>query len=784
MLDLQLWAFAPGGSEATILPRPIKVEASMVLSDVGSMTVTYPMTEPGHELLDGYCDVELRRLEDGDWICPPQGRFLVVDRQTDPVQESVMPTRTYTLVSWSWLTSGVLQSRTDILDSSGNREFVDMSPAEVVTTLIAEATTAGFCDTFTVDNQATTGGWAPSYAPGKAVSDILSESRDQGFLEWLMMPDADGCGRKLVLYDTVGTDLSAGDNPVTLRVGRDLVQAPSKVSMRDLAPSVLVAGDEQHYLELTNPGADLPYGFMQTYVSAAGVKDLGALEVVAQARLDKGATVRAELTRQVVFETAEWLPLRDYNLGDTVLAPDDQGQMAPLRVRQITLTFDGNRWGGNLVLGDRFSERTLALDRKVRQLTAPSVWGGGRNPATPAPPIMDNTTPPVSSALTATSKLGTVTLTWNGKDENGADVSAGFDHAEAERDTSGSFTSPVTVGTFGSRGKIDDAGLTIGTTYYYRLVIVNAAGVRAAGGAAVAVTAVGVKGPDLEANSVTANKMDVGELSAISADLGTIIAGEVNAIDINGSYITGSLFRTASSGKRLEISNTSGSGGAHGIGFVGSGNDGYLTFTDSSLTLRAPSTGVGNGTLTLSDSISLTGRGGASITVYGNAGGFSITDGSSYVNSSGINVSGTVSSGAVSTGSVSCSGDVSGGSVHAGPLYSSSTPSTSGSPAGIGTGGRIVIVSSSKRNKKRISNLKSPERVLDLRPVNYEYRAEGIRRIGVIAEEVAEVLPELVYLGDDGLPESVMYQSIGVMLIPLVRDLRARLEALEAQHAA
>lgn len=754
-MDLfQLWAFAPGGDQPTILPQPMKVDAGFVLSDVSSMTITYPLDAPGHEMLDGYCDVELRYLSGGAWVCPPQGRFLVADWQTDPVQESVQPTRTYTLVSWSWLLSGVLQSRTDILDSSGNREFINQSPAEVVATLVAEASAAGFCNTFTVDNLVATGGWAPSYAPGKAVSDILSESRDQGFLEWLIQPDAESCGRKLVLYDTVGVDRSVGDNPVTLRIGRDLVQAPSKRSMRDMAPSTLVAGDDQHYLELTNPGADLPYGMMQTYVSAAGITDLGALQTVAQARLDKGATVRAELTRQVTFDTAAFLPFLNYSLGDTILAPNDQGQLVPLRVRQITLTFEG-RWSGNLVLGDRFSERTLSMDRKLRQLTAPSVWGGGRNTAMPAPPIMDNTTPPVSSALTATSKLTMVTLTWNGKDELGNAVGAGFDHAEAERDTSGSFPNPVNVGTFGSAGVINDGPFAIGSTYYYRLVIVNASGVRAAASAAVAVTVVGVKGPDLEANSVTANKMSVGSLDAISGNLGTITAGS----------ITGTTMTVGSGGTQVSIYGSGTSDGFIDLGYytsIKAVNDGsglqivtasgsnfarIDTSTSGTVHVSAGTSG-GSGLLTIGAATVL--RGSGSLTLGGGA---------------DITMVGDVSMDLLAFSRLANPGTGTGDTLVRDATY-----------------GYIYRQTSSLRYKQDVVDLTEYERVLDLRPRFYRYRteADGPLRIGLMAEETFDVMPELVTLNADGQPDGVQYAQGWINLLPLVKELWADYKARSA----
>lgn len=58
-----------------------------------------------------------------------------------------------------------------------------------------------------------------------------------------------------------------------------------------------------------------------------------------------------------------------------------------------------------------------------------------------------------------------------------------------------------------------------------------------------------ISGDSILANTISAGKMNVGQLSAISADLGTVSAGY-----INGLTITGGLFRTATSGQRIELS--------------------------------------------------------------------------------------------------------------------------------------------------------------------------------------------------------------------------------------
>lgn len=66
------------------------------------------------------------------------------------------------------------------------------------------------------------------------------------------------------------------------------------------------------------------------------------------------------------------------------------------------------------------------------------------------------------------------------------------------------------------------------------------------------------------------------------------------------------------------------------------------------------------------------------------------------------------------------------------------------------------------------------------------YIPDPLTRIpGVIAEDLDEVgLDVFVEYNSDGAPESVLYDRLGVALIPVVRELRDRVDELEAKLAA
>ena len=83
---------------------------------------------------------------------------------------------------------------------------------------------------------------------------------------------------------------------------------------------------------------------------------------------------------------------------------------------------------------------------------------------------------------------------------------------------------------------------------------------------------------------------------------------------------------------------------------------------------------------------------------------------------------------------------------------------------------RIGTLSSSRRYKEQITSMeKASEAIHSLSPVSFRYRKEvdPARALcfGLIAEEVAEVNPNLVTLDCEGKPETVRYEAINSMLL-------------------
>lgn len=89
-------------------------------------------------------------------------------------------------------------------------------------------------------------------------------------------------------------------------------------------------------------------------------------------------------------------------------------------------------------------------------------------------------------------------------------------------------------------------------------------------------------------------------------------------------------------------------------------------------------------------------------------------------------------------------------------------------------------VSSDERLKKDIYTIHGAlEKVAALRGVRFEWKASGEKAIGVIAQEVAQVIPEVVSQSDDTEYLAVAYGNLIGLLIEAVKELTQRVEAIE-----
>jgi len=109
--------------------------------------------------------------------------------------------------------------------------------------------------------------------------------------------------------------------------------------------------------------------------------------------------------------------------------------------------------------------------------------------------------------------------------------------------------------------------------------------------------------------------------------------------------------------------------------------------------------------------------------------------------------------------------------------------SASGIPVYVNSNGRLGTTTSSRRFKEQIQDMgDSTSALMKLRPVTFFYKPEyddGPRSLqyGLIAEEVAQVYPELVAYDNFGKPYTVRYQYLNTMLLNEVQKQYRRAEA-------
>ena len=109
-------------------------------------------------------------------------------------------------------------------------------------------------------------------------------------------------------------------------------------------------------------------------------------------------------------------------------------------------------------------------------------------------------------------------------------------------------------------------------------------------------------------------------------------------------------------------------------------------------------------------------------------------------------------------------------------------------PVVIDSSGQLGTINSSRRFKEDIHDMGDASRgLMRLRPVTFRYKTpfdDGTKPIqyGLIAEEVADVYPDLVAHSADGQIETVKYQVLDAMLLNELQQQQAQIRALVQQN--
>lgn len=107
--------------------------------------------------------------------------------------------------------------------------------------------------------------------------------------------------------------------------------------------------------------------------------------------------------------------------------------------------------------------------------------------------------------------------------------------------------------------------------------------------------------------------------------------------------------------------------------------------------------------------------------------------------------------------------------------------SASGVEVLVNAAGQLGTTTSSRRFKHQIADMgEASDILMKLRPVAFNYKPEldetQTRQYGLVAEEVAQVAPQLVVFDKDGAPQSVRYHFVNAMLLNEVQKQRHLVE--------
>jgi hypothetical protein len=121
-----------------------------------------------------------------------------------------------------------------------------------------------------------------------------------------------------------------------------------------------------------------------------------------------------------------------------------------------------------------------------------------------------------------------------------------------------------------------------------------------------------------------------------------------------------------------------------------------------------------------------------------------------------------------------------------GNIRGATTINNNGLPVVVDSAGQLGTVSSSARFKKEIKPMeKASEVILALKPVTFHYKSDKTNRpeFGLIAEEVAEVNPDLVVHDESGEIYTVRYDAVNAMLLNEFLKEHRKVQELEANAA-
>lgn len=353
--------------------------------------------------------VELWDGRTGSWVEPDDARYLVASWDGD--EGEAADVYAVTCVSPDWLLTRLTWRAGGEVDARpGERGFVAASAGGIMRALVDEAIGRGALSKYALDVSSWTASvdstgkpWSlavsMAFKHGAHGGATLQALVDQGMVtrRWR--------GTQLRLLDADGPFSST---PVAeLVAGREITEAPVKVTRAEVATVALVRGDDGVTVEVVDAAGVGRWGRLETSIDASGVTDPGSLTALGEALLTRLAVQREEHTHGLALAAAAALPMIDYVPGDMVRSVTSQG-VREYRVRSVALSMRENGVvEGHLILNDRIAEFEERITRKVAGLSGGAGVSAGTG-AMPVPPTSaegDSTVPNPPTGLMLDSEV-------------------------------------------------------------------------------------------------------------------------------------------------------------------------------------------------------------------------------------------------------------------------------------------------------------------------------------------------------------------------------------------
>lgn len=468
-----------------LLPNPISYQFGVEFSDIGAISFDYPASGVNADLLTEFREVAVFDDFGNEYA---NARFVITNINRDRVSPDGFITVTGRGVL-SRLDTALAYPDGGIASGALTRYFDNKNAGYILRTLIDSAQTRGAltgisCDfTTTADSNSIT--WADAvtqeYPARNTILSILRSLQDYGIVEVQTV----GTNLKATRGDGLGTDRTTGLDPVVLRYGRNLTEAPEQRSADRVATVALVEADGGLIVERTNSTGVTAYGRIETSFTASGTDDTATANALGDTYLGNLATTARQLTVGLTFEAGTPRPLKDFTVGDYVYTATASG-LERVRVRQITVSMSGGNISATATLGDRIFENEIRTSRKLAAISSGSVALGNGNLIAPVVDVVlaeDTVAPSPATSLTGstaayvdgTEPRASVSLTWTAPTTN-ADGSALTDLAyyEVQIRTGSTDTWEFEANAYTNSAKI--SGLTVATSYRFRVFAVDNSG--------------------------------------------------------------------------------------------------------------------------------------------------------------------------------------------------------------------------------------------------------------------------------------------------------------------